>query len=141
MIDAARALPLLRSAAESWEWRTPDSELPPWVKKAVGRFAEWDNLVDAQIALLTEYLGQAAVVSPERHEAQRYHSARSRDALTAAIEAGHAPDDREQFEQMIKDAAAQDWRAVDRLESDLDKASAAGQPADAAGGADHRGGT
>ena len=41
--DAARALPLLRSTVESWEWQTPDSELPPWVKKAVFRFADWET--------------------------------------------------------------------------------------------------
>ena len=114
MIDAARALPLLRSAAQSWEWRTPDSELPPWVKKAVGRFAEWGTLVDAQIALLTQYLGQVRSYLPKGTKLSDTTSA-VRDALTAAIEAGHAPDEREQFEQMITHAEAQDWRAVDRL--------------------------
>ena len=65
MIDAARALPLLRSAAQSWEWRTPDTELPPWVKKAVGRFADWGTLVEAQIALLTQYLAEVRSYLPK----------------------------------------------------------------------------
>ena len=128
MIDAARALPLLRSAAQSWEWRTPDSELPPWVKKAVGRFADWGTLVEAQIALLTQYLAQVRSYLPKGTKLSDTTSA-VRDALTAAIEAGHAPNERQRFEQMIAHAADQDWRAVDRLESDLEKASSAGPPA------------
>jgi hypothetical protein len=128
MIDAARALPLLRSAAQSWEWQTPDSELPPWVKKAVFRFADWEIMIEAQIALLTGYLAQVRSYLPK---GTRYSDTVSavRDALTAAIEAGHAPDERERFEQMISRAADQDARAVDRLESDLDKANSADQPA------------
>ena len=129
MIDAARALPLLRSAAQSWEWRTPDSELPLWVKKAVGKFADWGTLVEAQIAKLTQYLAQVRSYLPKGTKPGDTTSA-VRDALNAAIEAGHAPNERAQVEQMITHAEAQDWRAVDRLESDLEKASAAGPPAD-----------
>jgi hypothetical protein len=129
MIDAARALPLLRSTVESWEWQTPDSELPPWVKKAVFRFADWETLVAAQIALLTGYLTQ---VRSYLSKGTRYGDTVSAvsDALTASIEAGHAPDERERFEQMIRHAADQDWREVERLESDLEKANSASQPAD-----------
>ena len=129
MIDAARALPLLRSAAQSWEWRTPDSELPPWVRKAVGRFADWGTVVEAQITLLTQYLAQVRSYLPKGTKPGDTISAVG-DALSAAIEAGHAPNERQRFEQMIKHAADQDWRVLDRLESDLEKASAAGPPAD-----------
>jgi len=129
MIDAARALPLLRTAARTWEWRTPDSELPPWVKKAVVRFADWGTLVEAQIALLTQYLAEVRSYLPKGTKLSDTTSA-VRDALNAAIEAGHAPNERAQVEQMITYAEAQDWRAVDRLESDLEIASAAGPPAD-----------
>ncbi len=129
MIDAARALPLLRSAARSWEWRTPESELPPWVKKAVGRFADWGTLVEAQIVQLTQYLAEVRSYLPKGTKLSDTTSA-VRDALNAAIEAGHAPNERAQVEQMITHAEAQDWRALDRLESDLEKASAAGSPAD-----------
>ncbi|MGH3400992.1 MAG: protein DpdH [Streptosporangiaceae bacterium] len=129
MIDAARAVPLLRSAARSWEWRTPDSELAPWVRKAVGRFADWGTLVEAQIALLTQYLDQVRSYLPKGTKLSDTTSA-VRVALTAAIETGHAPDGRGQFEQLITNAEAQDWRVVDRLESDLEKANSSGQPAD-----------
>ena len=129
MIDAARALPLLRSAARSWEWQTPDSELPPWVKKAVFRFGDWETLVETQITLLTGYLGKVRSYLPKGTKLSDTTSA-VRIALTAAIEAGHAPDGRGQFEEMITSAEAQDWRPVDRLENDLDKANSSGQPAD-----------
>jgi hypothetical protein len=126
MIDAARALPLLRSAAESWAWRTPDTELAPWIGKAVARFTEWDNLIDAQIALLTSQLGRLRSYLPKGTRASDTLDA-VHEALAAAAAAGHAPDDLEQFEAMIKNAADQDWRTVDRLESDLDRASPPGQ--------------
>ena len=129
MIDAARALPLLRSAARSWEWRTPESELPLWVKKAVTRFADWGNLVEAQVALLTRHLSRLRSYLPKGTKPGDTINAVS-DALTAAIEAGHAPNERERFQQMIRHAAAQDWRAMDRLESDLEKASSSGQRED-----------
>ena len=129
MIDAARALPLLRSAVQSWEWKTPDQELPPWVKKAVGRFAEWGTLVETQNVQLTQYLAQVRTYLPKDTKLSDTASA-VRVALAAAIEAGHAPDERRQFEQMITHAEAQDGRAVDQLEGDLAKASSSGQPAD-----------
>jgi hypothetical protein len=129
MIDAARAVPLLRSAAQSWEWRTPDTELPPWVKKAVGRFAEWGTLVETQNVQLTQHIAQVRSYLPKGTKLSDTTSA-VRVALAAAIEAGHAPDERSQFEQLITHAEAQDGRAVDQLESDLDKASSSAQPAD-----------
>ena len=97
MIDAARALPLLRTAAESWEWRTPDAELAPWIGKAVARFTEWDNLIDAQIALLTSQLSQTAVIFCRKVHEPAIPSTRLDAAVTAATAAGHAPDDLEQF--------------------------------------------
>jgi hypothetical protein len=127
MIDAARAVPLLRAAAESWEWRTPDSEPAPWVRKAVARFTEWDNLIDGQITLLTRQLSRLRSFLPQGTRLSETLDAVG-DALTAAIVAGHGPEDRERFEAMIKDAGARDWRAVDRLESDLDRACSPGQP-------------
>jgi hypothetical protein len=129
MIDAARAMPLLRSAAESWEWHTPDTEPAQWVRKAVARFAEWDNLIEGQIALLTHQLGRVRSFLPKGTRPSDTLDAVG-EALTAAMATGHGPEDRERFEAMIKDGAAQDWRTVDRLESDLDKASSPGQSQD-----------
>ena len=140
MIDAARALPLLRTAAESWEWRTPDSELPPWVRKAVARFAEWDTLIEAQIALLTTSTSpRCGRICRKAHE-PAIPSTRSAMRSPPPSRRDTRRTTGNRFEQMIKNAAAQDWRTVDRLESDLDKASSPGQPQDRPAATDHRGG-
>jgi hypothetical protein len=126
MIDAARALPLLRSVSESWGWHTPDSELAPWVKPAVARFSEWDSLIDAQFEELAQQFGRLRSLLPRGTRPSDTIDA-VKEALTAAIAVGHAPNDRERFQAMITKAGAQDWRVVDRLESDLIKASSHGQ--------------
>ncbi len=127
MIDAARVMPFLRSATESWVWRTPDAEPASWVKQAVSRFTEWDRLIDEQIALLTDYLGRLRSLLPHGTRPSDTLDA-VKDAFAAAIATGHGPQDREQFEAMIKEAATQDWRTIDRLERDLDKANSSDAP-------------
>lgn len=122
MIDAARAIPLLRLAAEEWQWRTPSREPAAHVKRAVARFGDWDNLIDGQLALLSRELGRLRTLVPKGTRAGETVDAVG-EALKAAVEAGHGPADLEQFSALIKDAAARDWRTVDRLESDLDKAA------------------
>jgi len=129
MIDAARAVPLLRRAAEEWRWRTPETEPAAWVRKAVARFGEWDNLIDGQIALLTRELRRLRAWLPRGTRPGETLDAVSA-AAEAAVKAGHGPDDPEQFEALAKNAATQDWRAVDRLESDLDKAAQPGRTED-----------
>jgi hypothetical protein len=129
MIDVARVMPLLRSAAESWQWRTPDKEPASWVSKAVVRFTEWDNLIEEQLALLTGHLTRLRSLLPRGTRSGDTLDA-VKDAVAAAIATGHGPEDREQFEAMIKEAAALDWRTVDRLEADLGKASSPDQSHD-----------
>jgi hypothetical protein len=129
MIDTARAMPLLRSAAESWEWRTPDTEPAQWVRKAVARFADWDKLIDGEIALLTEQLSRIRSYLPKGVRPSETLDAIG-EALIATIQSGHAPDDRERFEAMMNDARARDWRTIDRLENELGKACAPDQSPD-----------
>jgi hypothetical protein len=118
MIDAARALPLLRAAAQSWEWQTPDRESPSWARKAMARLSELRSLVDGQIALLAGYLEQIRTYVP--------HGTRSRDtvdavaaALAAGESAGLAPEDMKQFAAIVTDAGARNWQAIEQLDSDL----------------------
>lgn len=131
MIDAARAVPLLRQAAEEWQWRTPDREPAAHVKRAVSRFGEWDNLIEGQIALLSRELRRLRVLLPTGTRASETLDA-VEAALTAAVEAGHGPDDPAEFSALIKDAAERDWQTVDRLERDLEKAGQAGEQQQAA---------
>lgn len=126
MIDAARAVPLLRRAAQEWRWRTPDREPPAHVRRAVARFGEWDGWIDGQIALLSGELHRLRILLPKGARASETVGA-VEEALKAAVEAGHGPEDLEQFSSLIKDAAGRDWRTVERLESDLDKVAQEGE--------------
>jgi hypothetical protein len=127
MVDAARLLPLLRSASGTWAWHTSQKEPAPWIRKAVGRFSEWDALIDGQIELLTRQLSLLRSYLPRGTRLSETLDA-VREALGAAHETGHGPDDLTQFEALITNARAADWRTIDRLETDLDKATTPDQP-------------
>jgi hypothetical protein len=123
MIDAVKAFPMLREAVKSWQWTTPGTELAPWMQKAVGGFAEWDRLLDAQISALTDLLAGVRQFLPKGTSL-----AGTIEAVNAAVldarEAGADQMGQEKYKQLqdlIAKAKQQDWRAVERLESDLAK--------------------
>lgn len=125
MIDAARALPMLKDAAKSWRWTMPTAETPPWMRKAVNGFAEWDGLLDAQFSALTGQLAGVRQFLPKGTSLAETIDAVSTAAL-GAREAGADQMGQEKYKQLQDlgaQAKQQDWRAVDRLEGDLDKAN------------------
>lgn len=124
MIDAARALPMLREAVRSWGWTTPIAELAPWIRKAVARFAEWDGLLDAQISALTGLLADVRQFLPGGTALGE-----TAEAVNAAVldarEVGADQTGQEKYKKLqdlISQAKQQDWRSVERLESELAKA-------------------
>ena len=126
MIDAARLLPMVRQAAKSWRWGTPSVDLAPWIQKAVGRFAEWDGLLDAQFSVLTSQLAEVRSLLPNGTSLSDTIDAVN-IAIVAAAEAGvdqMAPAVREQLKALAEQAGQRGWRSVERLESDLGKARA-----------------
>jgi AAA domain len=129
MIDAARAVPMLREAVRSWRWITPSTELAPWIKKAVSGFAEWDSLLDTQITALTGQLAGVRQFLPrgtsltETIEAVSVAAQEAREA--GADQAG--PENYKQLQDLITQVKQRDWRAPDRLESELTAACDADQ--------------
>jgi hypothetical protein len=126
MIDAARALPLLRAAVKSWRWETP-AETPPWMSKAVNGFAQWDSLLDAQITAMRVLLADVRRFLPRGVSLTETIEAVS-TAVREAREAGAdqtGPEKYKQLQDLITEAKQRDWRASDRLENDL---AAAGDP-------------
>jgi hypothetical protein len=126
MIDAARLLPMVRQAAKSWRWGMPSVDLAPWIQKAVGRFADWDGLLDAQLSVLTSQLAEVRSLLPIGASLSDTIDAVN-TAIVAATEAGvdqMAPAVREQLKALADQAGQRGWRSVERLESDLGKASA-----------------
>jgi hypothetical protein len=126
MLDAARALPLLRAAVKSWRWETP-AETPPWISKAVSGFAQWDSLLDAQITAMRDLLADVRRFLPSGTSLTETIEAVS-TAVREAREAGAdqtGPEKYKQLQDLITEAKQRDWRAPDRLENDL---VAAGDP-------------
>ena len=58
MVDAARACHSCAPQRGHGHGTPRIQKLPPWVRKAVGRFSDWGAMVDAQIALLTGQLSR-----------------------------------------------------------------------------------
>ncbi len=86
MIDAARALPLLRRAVAQWDWQVTGSDIPEWVKKAVRNFADWTDMVEAQNASLRRKLDGIRRHHPRGTTGAQVLAA-VRDALLAAVDA------------------------------------------------------
>ncbi len=127
MIDAARILPLLRTATENWTWSTPSGDLPDVVKKAVGGFSDWETLVDRQLAALDTWRGRVRPLLPQNARGPATAKAVAA-ALDTAIPVALAPSsDGEQFRQWVDAAEKLDWRCVERLERDLERARAGDQ--------------
>ena len=129
MLDAARALPLLRPAVKSWRWETP-AETPPWISKAVSGFAQWDGLLDAQITAMRDLLADVRRLLPRGTSLTETIEAVS-TAVREAREAGAdqaGPEKYKQLQDLITEAKQRDWRAPDRLENDLAAADDPDQP-------------
>ncbi|WP_019901870.1 protein DpdH [Salinispora arenicola] len=128
MIDAARILPLLHAATENWTWPPPPGDLPDVVKKAVGGFSDWETLVDRQIAALDAWRGHVRSLLPQHTRGPATAKAVAA-ALDAAIPVALAPSsDGDQFRQRVDAAEKLDWRCVEQLERDLERARAGDQP-------------
>lgn len=121
MIDAARALPMLRQAVREWHWSTPATGVAPWIKNAVNGFADWEGLLDAQLDAHHGLLAGVRQFLPQGTSLGETIEAVS-TAVREAREAGaddQSPDKYLHLQSLIEKVKQQDRRAVDRLESDL----------------------
>lgn len=126
MIDAARALPLLRHAAADWTWST-EQPVPTWVKDAVFGFARlWDDCVDRQIRELTTILDSLRQRLP-RDTSGRDTVDAVQLALKESEKVGLSPglDERTGLNNLISEATKAEWQVVATLEKDLGKISVA----------------
>ncbi|MFD3536055.1 protein DpdH [Streptomyces sp. NPDC058664] len=119
VIDAARALPLLRRAAERWE--LDDVEVPEWAKPAELPLIGWRVLVSAQHVHLVSLLQGIRERFP-RGERSSDLLSQLEASLQVAVElglggGGQVPTIRRLLEE-IKDA---DWASLTVLERDLAK--------------------
>lgn len=120
MVDAARALPLLRQATAQWDWQVAGLEVPQWVKPAVKNFANWVDMVNAQNALLGEHMDDIRQHHP-RGTTRAQVLAAVRDALTAAEDASIPISlvTRNQLRDLLAQAQDVDWKILNQLEDDL----------------------
>ncbi|MFD4370031.1 protein DpdH [Streptomyces sp. NPDC058486] len=125
MIDAARALPLLRQATQQWDWQVTVAEVPEWVKPAVKLFAVWTDLVETQNTLLRDRMQELRQVHPRGTTAAQVQAA-VRDALTAAEQASIpiSMDTRTQITTLLHRSQDVDWKVLNHIEDDLHKIEA-----------------
>ncbi|GGW33972.1 hypothetical protein GCM10010503_07570 [Streptomyces lucensis JCM 4490] len=120
MIDAARALPLLRRAVAQWDWQVTGSDIPEWVKKAVRNFADWTDMVEAQNASLRRKLDGIRRHHPRGTTGAQVLAA-VRDALLAAVDASIPVPlaIRAEITERLARAQDADWKILNQLEDDL----------------------
>ncbi|SCF20994.1 hypothetical protein GA0070558_15119 [Micromonospora haikouensis] len=123
IVDAVRAVPLLRRAAQEWSWQRP-GRLPEWAAKSVTGLARFADIVKAQVDQLSNELSQIRVGLPAGVSAGDTVTA-VEQALEAALGEGLGPDDLNGFRDLLAEAKRCDWRCVDRIERDLTKVEAA----------------
>nr|WP_276516423.1 protein DpdH [Streptomonospora nanhaiensis] len=121
LIDAARALPLLREAASVWRWVPPD-RLPSWIADAVRGFSNWESLIEQQVAELSQRLDSVRKRLPAG-DSGREAAAAVAKALdgTASVGLGPSSETKRRLTDLIDKAAAADWQVVGTLEGDLTK--------------------
>jgi hypothetical protein len=125
MIDAARALPLLRAAAADWTWN-PDTQVPGWLKSAVTGFSRWETLVADQFDVLSTALRRirellpAGVSGPETAQEVRR-------SLKDSEKVGLAPsqDDTLKIQALLAIVDQANWRVIPELENDLNRGHSA----------------
>jgi hypothetical protein len=122
LIDAARALPLLRIAAAEWTWN-PDVHVPEWVKPAVTGFSRWEILVADQFAWSTTALTHIRQLLPIGVGGSETVQD-VRRSLKESEKVGLPPsrDDTLRIEALLAKAYDANWRVIPELENDLNKA-------------------
>ncbi|TDC70564.1 ATP-binding protein [Actinomadura sp. GC306] len=126
MIDAARALPLLRDAQRSWTWETPE-KIPSWVRPAVAGFGRWNSYVMEQFDALALRIGEIRKTFAQDESGPEVVR-QVRSALTEAEKVGLGPGQHDQLRALLASAEAADWRAVTALEKDIKAATSEDDP-------------
>ncbi|MEV4364411.1 protein DpdH [Nonomuraea sp. NPDC049625] len=125
MIDAARALSLLREAVSSWAWGT-DQSVPEWVKPTVTGFNGWLELADDHLQVLAN-----VVQTIRRHVPVGTGGSQSVDSLMQALRdaerVGVDGGDTRPIHDLAAKTKDMDWHLLPRLEEDLKKAFGDGQ--------------
>jgi ABC-type oligopeptide transport system ATPase subunit len=120
MIDAARAIRLLEKATATWAWETPAGSIPEWVKPAVKPFASWSALIDGQVTMLKDWLGDIRMRQP-RSTPGNHTLASIRTAVDRAREVSLSlPAQRaRELDTLLERAGAVEWSTISALEDDL----------------------
>jgi hypothetical protein len=119
VIDAARALPLVRRAAEHWELN--DIEAPKWAQDAALPLTGWSVLVSTQHAHLVSLLQEIRQWFPRGERSTDLLSqvdTSLRVATELGLEGGSRVPEIRQLLEKIQDA---DWASLAVLEKDLGK--------------------
>lgn len=124
IIDGARALPLVRDAAQQWAWTRPGKPLATWIEKAVSGLHQVAAVAETQHGVLSGQLDRIRALLPSGVSASETMTAVDQ-ALRASVNEGLGPPDLAAFQSLLAEVRQHDWRSVDRLERDLARVNAA----------------
>ncbi|MEY9211936.1 ATP-binding protein [Thermobifida halotolerans] len=126
MIDAARALPLLRRATEKWEWELEGRRLPEWMSKAVGNFSSWNQWMEEHAELLRGRLQEIRRRLPRgvngRETVKAVETALN-EARKVGLLSALSPGDLARLQELLPRLAKANWQVVSHLETDLERAA------------------
>ncbi|MGS2616367.1 protein DpdH [Micromonospora sp. LZ34] len=125
ILDAARALPLVRRAATLWTWE-PGATTAPWYRGAAASLRTFETLVEGQLTVLRQHRDRLAGWLPigvglgETLDAVE-------QAFQEATAVGLVPSGemRQTFPARLAEMRARDGRAVDQLRRDLERIESA----------------
>ncbi|RAO52536.1 protein DpdH [Micromonospora saelicesensis] len=125
ILDAARALPLVRRAAENWTWE-PGTTVAPWYKDAAAPLRQFESLLDSQLTFLREHRDRLAGLLPAGVSVGETLAALEQ-TFQEATKVGLLPSGemRQTFPGQLTAMKVPDWRVVDRLRRDLDRIESA----------------
>ncbi|ATE52694.1 protein DpdH [Actinosynnema pretiosum] len=118
MIDAARALPLLREAAADWSWQP--EQVPDWCKKSVTEFHRFASLIDDQVRGLQAVLSNIRELLPEGTSGKETVAA-VQAAIREAANVGLSQSQEQvnKLRALATQAAEAEWGKITELARDL----------------------
>ncbi|MEG3632172.1 protein DpdH [Micromonospora palythoicola] len=125
ILDAGRAMPLVRQAAAHWAWE-PGTAAASWYRDAAAPLRHFETLVETQLTMLREHRSRLAEWLPVGASVSETLDA-VEQAFQEATKVGLLPggEMRQTFPTQLTAMKTRDWRIVEQLRRDLERVESA----------------